>query len=157
MDETAIIQLDTFHRNRAIIENVQNTEMRKEIFRLLYSEQIDLLWAYIEALSNSAEDEKERVKLLTLIAYFTNNKDGLVGYHRRGLPLPELPEGKEYRRLRTMESTIFTIIGNRMKGGPACRCINGGNNLARLLTLKHTGKHLATAAGGANAGFRGHC
>ena len=39
-----------------------------------------------------------------------------------------------------MESNIFTIIGNRMKGGRAYWSIDGSNNLARLLTLKHTKK-----------------
>ena len=139
-DETVHFQLDAFHRNKAVIENVSNPDMRKEIFRLLYSKQIDLLLTYIEALSNSVDDEEERGKLLTLLTYFQNNKVGLIGYHRRGLPLPTAPEGREYRRLGAMESNVFTIIGNRMKGGRACWSIDGGNNLARLLTLRHTGK-----------------
>ncbi len=86
------------------------------------------------------EDEKEREKLITLHTYFTTNKDGLIGWHGRGLKLPKPPEGKEYRRLGTMESNIFTIIGNRMKGGRTCWSVNGGNNLARILSLKHTDK-----------------
>ena len=139
-DETVIFQLDTFHRNKAILENVSDPAMKKEIFRLLYSKKIDDLLVYIEALSNSVEDEKEREKLITLHTYFTTNKDGLIGWHRRGLNLLEPPDGKEYRRLGAMESNIFTIIGNRMKGGRACWSVNGGNNLARLLTLKHTSK-----------------
>lgn len=139
-DETVHFQLDTFHRNKAVIENVNDPDMRKEIFRLLYKKQIDLLLRYIEAQSNSVEDEKECEKLLALLTYFQNNKDGLIGYDRRGLPLPEAPEGKEYRRLGAMESNVFSIIGNRMKGGRACWSIDGGNNLARLLTLRHTGK-----------------
>ena len=114
--------------------------MQKKIFKLLYTKQIDYMLDFIEALSNSVEDEAEAEGLHTLHAYFTNNKDGLVGYHRRRLTLPEPPEGKTYRRLGAMESNIFTIIGNRMKGGRACWSIEGGNNLARLLTLKHTKK-----------------
>jgi len=43
-----------------------------------------------------------------------------------------------------MESNIYTIIGNRMKGGRACWSIKGGNNLARLLCLKYT--HRLSAA-----------
>ncbi len=56
--------------------------MRKEIFRLLYSKNIDDLLVYIEALSNSVEDEKEREKLITLHTYFTTNKDGLIDFLR---------------------------------------------------------------------------
>ena len=37
-----------------------------------------------------------------------------------------------------MESNVFTIIGNRMKGRRSCWIIRGANNLARLLCLKHT-------------------
>lgn len=39
-----------------------------------------------------------------------------------------------------MESNIFSIIGNRMKGRRRCWSIAGGDNLARLLCLKLTGK-----------------
>ena len=39
-----------------------------------------------------------------------------------------------------MESNVFTIIGNRMKGHRKNWSINGGENLARLLCLKFTGR-----------------
>lgn len=138
INETMVFQLDAFHRNKAIRQYVRNPDMQKKIFELLYTKQIDSMLDFIDTLSNSVEDEAEEEGLRTLHTYFTNNKDGLVGYHRRGLKLPEPPEGKVYRRLGAMESNIFTIIGNRMKGGRACWSIDGGNNLARLLTLKHT-------------------
>ncbi|NLB80860.1 MAG: ISLre2 family transposase [Clostridiaceae bacterium] len=139
-DETVIFQLDTFHRNKAIREYVSNPDIQKEIFRLLYSKNIDLLLDYIEALSNSVDNEKEREKLQTLHTYFSSNKDGLIAWQQRGLDLPKTCDDKEYRHLGAMESNIFTIIGNRMKGGRACWSVDGGNNLARLLTLNHTGK-----------------
>ena len=140
IDEDVVFQLDAFHRNKAIRQYVRNPQMQKKIFKLLYTKQTDNMLDFIETLSNSVEDEAEEKDLHTLHTYFTNNKDGLVGYYRRGLKLPEPPEGKEYRRLGAMESNIFTIVGNRMKGGRACWSIDGGNNLARLLTLKHTKK-----------------
>jgi len=139
-DDTAHFQLDTFHRNRAIVRAAPDENSRKTMFKLLYGKKIDDLLVYIDALANSVEDEDQEEKLRGLHIYFTNNKDGLISYKRRGLDLPESPEGKEYRGMGAMESNIFTIIGNRMKGGRACWSIDGGNNLARLLTLKHTGK-----------------
>jgi hypothetical protein len=139
-DETVHFQLDQFHRNSAIRAYVKNPEARKEITKLLYAKEIDHLLVFIEALSNSVEDEEERENLLRLFTYFTNNKDGLVSVNRRGFKLPEPPEGKVYRRMGAMESNIFTILGNRMKGRRACWSIEGGNNLARLLCLKHTNK-----------------
>lgn len=86
------------------------------------------------------EDETSELALRELYAYFSNNKDGLIGYNQRGLDLPQPPEGKEYRHMGAMESNIFSIIGNRMKGRRRCWSVAGGNNLARLLCLKVTGK-----------------
>ncbi len=134
------VQLDHFHISQAIIRYLPHEEVRRQIRDLLYSKQTDLLLDVIEAYANSTEDEKERKNYRTLLTYFQNNKDGLIPCHRRGLNLPPPSEGKAYRRLGAMESNIFTIIGNRMKGGRACWSIDGGNNLARLLCLKATDK-----------------
>jgi hypothetical protein len=146
-DETVHLQLDPFHRNKAITKYVADPEARKILMKLLYSKQIDLLLEVIEAYANSTGDEKERENYLKLHSYFQNNKDGLIPCHRRGLELPEPPEGKVYRRMGAMESNIFTIIGNRMKGGRENWSIEGGNNLARLLCLKATGKLVETLRG----------
>jgi len=139
-DESVHFQLDPFHRNRAVRQYVADPEAREVIMELLYSKQIDLLLTVIEAYSNSTGDESERETYLSLLEYFSNNTDGLIPIHRRGLGLPEPPEGKEYRHMGAMESNIFTILGNRMKGRRACWSIDGGNNLARLLCLKFTNR-----------------
>jgi len=139
-DESVKYQLDVFHRNKAVREYVCDDEMREQIFEFLYSKEIDKLLEYIEAIANSVEDEKQKENLEKLLRYFTNNKTALISYKDRGGELPEAPEGLEYHNLGTMESNIFTIIGNRMKGRRACWSINGGNNLARLLTLKASRK-----------------
>jgi hypothetical protein len=133
-------QLDHFHISQAITRNISNEDVRITIRELLYSKQIDLMLDVIEAYSNSTEDEKERENTLELYSYFKNNKDYLIPCHRRGLDLPKPPKNTVYRRMGAMESNIFTIIGNRMKGRRACWSIDGGNNLARLLCLKATGK-----------------
>ena len=139
-DETVHFQLDPYHRNKAIRTYVKDPEMQEGITELLYEKRIDELLIYIEALSNSVVDIDEQDNLLKLYTYFSNNKEGLVPCHKRGLDIPKPPEGKEYRQMGAMESNIFTIAGNRMKGGRCLWSIKGGNNLARLLCLKHTGK-----------------
>lgn len=140
-DETVHFQLDQFHRSRAVLQYVYfDPDARKTIMESLYSKQTDLLREVIEAYSNSTENETEKDNYLKLHEYFTNNKDWLIPCHRRGMTLPPPPEGKEYRRMGTMESNVFSIIGNRMKGRRACWSISGGNNLARLLCLKLTGR-----------------
>jgi len=139
-DETVHFQLDVFHRNKAVLTYVKNPEMREEIYEFLYNGQINELLTYIEALANSIDDPDEKDNLNTLLTYFRNNKNGLIPCHKQGHDVPEPPEDKEYRRLGAMESNIFTIIGNRMKGRRFCWSIDGGGNLARLLCLKFTNK-----------------
>ena len=139
-DENVHIQLSQYHRNKAITKNISNPEVKEKVTELLYAKDIELMLHVIEVEALSTNDEEEREKYMDLHKYFENNKDGLVPVHRRGLKIPAPPEGKEYRRMGAMESNIYTIIGNRMKGGRACWSIKGGNNLARLLCLKHTHK-----------------
>jgi len=144
-DESVYFQLDQFHRNQAITKWVKDEEKRKLLVKLLYEKRIDSLLGciegYINCLDDTVETEAaEKENLEKLYTYFSNNKDGLIPCHRRGLDIPPPPDGKEYRRMGCMESNIFTIIGNRMKGHRTLWSIKGGNNLARLLCLKHTGK-----------------
>ena len=139
-DETIHYQLDTFHRNKAVVRAVRQREAREEIFKLLYIKQASKALEYIEILANSVSDEAERQGLIELSQYLKNNEDGLIGYHRRGLTLPEPPDDLEYRRLGAVESNVFSLIGHRMKGRRAAWSIRGGNNLARLLCLKATGR-----------------
>lgn len=138
-DETVHYQLDPFHRNRAIFRAAPDENARKTMLKLLYGNRIEDLLSYIEALANSMEDEAAELALRELYTYFSNNKNGLISYSQRGLDLPQPPEGKEYRNMGTMESNIFSIIGNRMKGRRRCWSVAGGDNLARLLCLKATG------------------
>jgi hypothetical protein len=144
IDGDTIYQLDTYHRNRAVVRAAPDAGTRKTMLKLLYSKEIEHLLVYIETLADSVEDEKQEDNLRELHTYFTNNADGLISYHRRGLTLPEPPEGKEYRHLGAMESNVFTIIGNRMKGRRKSWSIAGGNNLARLLCLNVAGKLRST-------------
>ena len=142
--ENVHIQLDPFHRNKAITRNVSNPEVKELITELLYAKEIDLMLHVIEVEALSTNDEDEREKYMALHTYFNNNKEGLVPVNRRGLIIPAPSEDKEYRSMGCMEGNIYTIIGNRMKGGRACWSTQGGNNLARILCLKHTHRLSAT-------------
>lgn len=137
-DEAAIYQLDPFHRNKAIREYVSDPDLRKLMLDLLYDKNIDLLLGVIEASVNSTMDPEEQEKRQKLFSYFSNNKDGLVSYYRRGDNVPPVNAGLKPARCGSMESNIFTLIGNRMKGRRACWSIRGADNLAALLCLKHT-------------------
>jgi hypothetical protein len=139
-DESIHYQLDPYHRNKWMTERVSDKAVRKTMMEALYSNDPDLLLHVIEVEAMSTDDEITRENYLKLHGYFSKNKDGIVPYDQRGLDIPPPPDGKEYRRMGACESNIYTIIGNRMKGGRANWSIEGGNNLARLLCSKFTGK-----------------
>ena len=81
-----------------------------------YAGKIDDLLLCIEASIESTLDEQEQEKRRSLLAYFTSNKDGLTDYYHRGIAIPETwHKDVHHARLGSMESNIFTIIGNRMK------------------------------------------
>lgn len=133
-DEDTHFQLDPFHRNKAIYANVKDKRKRAVLFELLKNGRTDDVFSCIEGYINCSEDDEEIKGLQALETYFSSNRIGLVAIKDRNLDLPK------HRHLGCMESNIFSIIGNRMKGRRACRSIEGGNNLARLLCLKMTGK-----------------
>ena len=138
-DPRGIYMLDPFHRNKAILEAVNDPDLRKVMFELLYSKKIEELLQCIEASIESTLDPAEQEKRRDLLKYFTNNRDGLLNYYRRGVEIPETRAPEiHHARMGSMESNIFTILGNRMKGRRACWSIAGGGNLARLLCLKYT-------------------
>jgi len=139
-NEAAVYQLDPFHRNKAIREYVNDPDLQRIMIDLLYAKDVELLLTVIEASINSTMDPEEQDKRQKLLNYFRNNKDGLVPYYRRGGKLPPVNEGLSPARCGSMESNIFTLIGNRMKGRRACWSVSGADNLAALLCLKHTGR-----------------
>ena len=138
--ETVITVLDEFHRNQKIKECVQNEEFAALLREKLYAKEIDTVLELIEAMINSVDDDVEKTKLQELLRYFTANKDSLLGYYDRGIAIPETvnPGVVHHALLGSMESNVFTLIGNRMKGRRSCWSINGANHLAALLCLKHT-------------------
>jgi len=138
--EDIYYQLDPYHRNQALVRAVMDPEARKTIWKLLNEGDIDGVLLCIDTLADSTPDEKESEILRKLYRYFDNNRDGLIPYYLRGLELPEPEPGKEYRHGGAMESNVFSIIGNRMKGGRRSWSVSGGDNMARLLCLKITGR-----------------
>ena len=139
-DEDTYFQLDPFHRNKAIYANVKDGRKRAVLFELLKSGRTEDVFSCIEGYINSSEDADEIIGLKALEAYFRANRTGLIALGDRFMDLPGEDDTKKYRHLGCMESNIFSIIGNRMKGRRACWSIDGGNHLARLLCLKMTGR-----------------
>lgn len=138
--ENNIDVLDTFHRNKKITECVRDPEFAALLRKHLHSKNIDLLLDCLEAQINSLTNPADVEKLKELQSYYTENKDSLLGYYDREIPIPETREPGviHHARLGSMESNVFTFIGNRMKGRRACWSENGANNLAILLCQRQT-------------------
>lgn len=132
--------LDEFHRNKKILECVKNREFAALLRKHLYAKDVDTMFACLEAQINSTTDPGELSGLKELQQYYTENREALLGYYDRGkeIPATRAPGEIHHARLGSMESNVFTLIGNRMKGGRACWSIGGANNLALLLCLHHT-------------------
>ena len=135
-----ICVLDKFHRNKKLTECIKDKNFLQLAKSLLFAKEYDKLLTCIEAQINSAEDETDRECLKELLAYYSENKEALSCYYDRGKEIPATREPGviHHARLGSMESNIFTLIGNRMKGRRCCWSIQGANNLAALLCLEHT-------------------
>ncbi len=138
--DTDILVLDEFHRNKKITECVKDKEFARTLRTLLCEKRIDELLSCIEAQINSTQDENEIDGLNKLLSYYTENKASLLGYYDRGVEIVETkaPGKVHHARLGSMESNVFTLVGNRMKDCRCCWSIAGANHLAALLCLKHT-------------------
>jgi len=144
IDENTYYQLDPYHRNRAIGRYVNDEERRGELRELLYNNEMGKLLRTIQTYAAESAGDEERQQehegYTKLLSYYSNNKDGLIPYNQRDMTLPPPTGDTVYRNLGTMESNIFSLIGFRMKGRRANWSICGGNHLAKLLTLKNTGR-----------------
>ncbi len=108
---------------------------------MLKAGKVDESFQYLTALLiESNKDEDEFKKLGDLYDYLAKNREGLIPYGLRGLELPELPGGLEYRGLGTMESSVCNVITLRMKNRKMSWSKKGANNLAKLLAIRAGGR-----------------
>jgi len=135
-----VFQLDPFHRNKAIKENIPYPQAVNAIHEYLNNHDIEGMFHYLEIYKNSISEDDEIEKAERLITYFKNNQAGLIPYTEKGLNLPENGQGLVYRNMGTMENHVWSIIAKRMKHNHTCWSIKGGNNLAKILAKKCSGK-----------------
>lgn len=135
-----VFQLDPFHRNKAIKENIPYKEAITSIYEYLEEKDLEGLFQYLEIYKDSLSEEEEIEKAENLIKYFKNNRKGLLSYQEQGIELPEHPEGLVYRNMGTMENHIWSTIAKRMKHNHTCWSIKGGNHLAKILAKKCSGR-----------------
>lgn len=133
-------QLDPFHISREVLRAVPDKKQAGKLNKLLKKGKIDESFDYlIELLMDDSLEENEFKKLKKLHDYLFNNLDGLTPYRLRGLDLPTLPEGLEYRGMGTMEGSVCDIITLRMKNRKMSWSEEGANNIAKLLAARASG------------------
>lgn len=136
--EDAIFQLDPFHRNKAIREYVDDPGLQETMRTLLAEGRVDDLLSCVEASIDSTLDPVQRENRRKLYSYFNYDRRALLPYDKRGIEIPPVNPGLLPAHGGSMESNVFTLIGNRMKGRRACWSLSGANRLAALLCLRHT-------------------
>ena len=139
-DRETVFQLDQYHRNQAIRENIPYDRARQELHDFLKKGDLSGMFRYLTIYKDSLADDEEIEKAERLITYFTNNAEGLIPYQMRIQEMPEAPEGLMYRNMGTMENHIWSIVSNRMKHGHRTWSKRGANNLAKLLAKKCEGR-----------------
>ena len=136
----SILQLDPFHRCKAIIKTISDNPERERIFNAIKEKDVDGALANIFELymvTCENQDEKAQKKLNDLYKYFYNNKDNLLTWQERGLELPTPPCGISYRGMGTQESNN-TLYALRMKHHRGAWSESGANNMARILSYRST-------------------
>lgn len=139
-DKETVFQLDPFHRNKAIRQNLFHKRAICDVMEFLENEQIEEMFEYLTIYKESLTDDNEIERAEDLIRYLSTNKEGLIPYKKRGLDIPESPNGLIYKNMGTMENHIWSIIARRMKHNHTSWSIKGGNHLAKILAKKCSGK-----------------
>lgn len=136
-DPEAIFQLDRYHIYQEILRKIKDKKAQQELRRLLEEEKPDEMLEYIRIYADSVESPDENDKrsrqARELLSYLGNNREGLLPYDRRGVKIPEAPEGIEYRHMGVQESQNCTVITMRMKHRRMRWSKAGANNLAKAL------------------------
>ena len=137
-DNDTILQLDPFHRSRAIMRAISNKEDRAKVFSAIREKDVEKVLHVIYELITKASDDTTREKLGKLLGYFYENKDSLLTWQERGIDLPAPPEGIVYRNMGVQEANNCDLITHRMKHRKGSWSIQGANHMAKILCFRHT-------------------
>jgi hypothetical protein len=137
-ENDSILQLDPYHRSRAIIKAAVDKSDRKALFDAIGEKDTDKVLHIIRRLADTAQDEPERKKLGKLYEYFSSNKDSFLTWQERGIALPAPPEGISYRNLGVQESSNCNLITQRMKHRKGSWSVTGAGHMAKVLCFRYT-------------------
>ena len=136
-DPEALFQLDRYHIYQEVLRKLGDKKVQQEIRGFLEKEQIEEMLEYLQIYANSVESPDEgdtrSKKARELLKYLENNREGLLPYDRRGVIIPEPPEGILYKHMGVQENQNCTVITMRMKHRRMRWSVSGANNLAKAL------------------------
>lgn len=139
-DPETIFQLDRYHIYQEILRKIRDKKAQNDIRSLFDEGKMDEMLEYIQTYATSIEspeiEDKSSKKARELYQYLSNNKEGLLPYHKRGIPIPEPEEGIVYKGMGIQESQNCTVITLRMKHRRMRWSEKGANNLAKALYQK---------------------
>ena len=133
----SILQLNPFHRSKAILKAVSDKSDRALLFNAIGKKDVGKVLSGICEMALDAEDEPSEKKLTDLYGYFYSNRDSFLTWHERGVELPKPPSGIIYRGMGVQESNNC-LITQRMKRRRASWSEDGANNMARILCFRST-------------------
>lgn len=135
-----IVQLDRYHVYKEILRQIGDKKARKEIRELFGSEKpeemLEYIRIYADSVASDDETDRRRKKALELYGYLSNNREGLLPWQKRGIKIPEAPEGSVYKGMGVQESQNCTVITLRMKHRRMRWSVSGANSLGKVLYRK---------------------
>lgn len=147
-DPEAIFQLDRYHIYQEILKKIADKKAQREIRELLEAdrpeEMLEYIRTYAVSVESPDENDKRSRKAMELYQYLENNKEGLLPYYKRGIPIPEPEEGILYKKMGIQESQNCTVLTLRMKNRRMRWSLNGANNLAKALYRKENRELVST-------------
>lgn len=146
-DPYVITQLDQYHIHKEIRRLIKSRESQGIICDCLAEEKIGEMLAYIKGCSDNAEDteegKKERKNAQELYQYLNNHKEELLPYQKRGIEIPEPPNGVLYKGMGVQENQNCTLITQRMKHR-RMRWGRGADALVKILYRKENRELIGT-------------
>ena len=147
-DPDTIFQLDRYHIYQEILRKISDKEAQETLRELFDNEKTDEMLKYIQIYADSVESSGEKDKTSQrareLYRYLNNNREGLLPYNKRGIPIPEPKEGILYKGMGIQETQNCTVITLRMKHRRMRWSVRGANNLAKALYRKENKELIET-------------
>jgi hypothetical protein len=137
-EHDSVLQLDPYHRSRAITRAVKDKGDRKLLNKAISDRDVEKTLSLICEMAWDAQDEGDRDKLVKLYGYFHSNKDNILTWQERGIGLPTPPAGVTYRGMGVQESNNCSLITQRMKHRRGSWSEQGGDNMAMMLCFRNT-------------------